>query len=119
MAIKGISVNGTQHRIDYEYLDNLPDIPTRTRIAVKALYPQLWVGNGPYSQGVLLPSATRNSKVDIQADQYALAQMVEDGVTAMWVENDDGVLTVRALGAAPTDNLVLQFAITETEASES
>ena len=40
--------------------------------------------------------------VELQPDIQAIRSFKQAGVDAMWVENDNGVLTVYALGAAPS-----------------
>lgn len=78
-----------------------------------------WTGSGPYTQAVTITGATvtANTKVDVQPDATAFAQMESDGVTALYVDNNNGTLTAYALGAAPTANLTLQVTYYETGGS--
>lgn len=78
-----------------------------------------WSGNGPYTQTVTLAhyTPTAYSKVDIQPDATAIAQLISDGVQALYISNNNGTLTMYAVGAAPTAALTLQVTITETEAA--
>lgn len=78
--------------------------------------PANWSGNGPYTQTITIPDATAKSKIDLQPDATTLAQLSSDGVQSLWVQNDDGVLTACALGAAPTAALSVQY--TRTEVAE-
>lgn len=75
-----------------------------------------WSGSGPYTQTITISGATITSKtkVNIQADETALAQLIDDGVSAMFVKNNSGTLTLYAIGAAPTDNITLQVEYYET-----
>ena len=72
-----------------------------------------WNGSGPYTQEITIPGTTQNSKVDLQPDAAVLTQMLTDGVTALWVQNDAGTLTIYALGAAPTQAISVQCSMTE------
>lgn len=75
-----------------------------------------WTGSGPYTQIVTISGATitANTKVDVQPNATALAQLIADGVTAMFVENNNGVLTVYAIGAATTVDITVQVTYYET-----
>ena len=72
-----------------------------------------WSGSGPFTQTVFLDGITENSKVDIQPDTATFTTLLLDGVTALWIQNDNGTLTAFALGAAPTDELTIQCTVTE------
>lgn len=78
-----------------------------------------WSGNGPYSQTVTMAeyTPTAATMVSIQPDATAIAQMVTDGVVAMYVSNNAGTLTLYAVGAAPTVAMTLQ--VTATEVSQA
>ena len=73
-----------------------------------------WIGNGPYKQTVTVEGATIYSKIDIQPDAAVLRRLLAEGIKALWIENDDGVLTARAIGAAPSTELTLQCTLQET-----
>lgn len=75
-----------------------------------------WSGTGPYYQTVTIPGSTGNSKIDLQLNAAALAQLINDEVIAMWVENNNGIFTVWAMGAAPSTALTVQYTRTEVTA---
>lgn len=60
-------------------------------------------------------TVTENSKVDLQPDTTVLAQMISDGTSAMYIENNAGTLTAHAIGTAPSVALTVQCTITEVE----
>ena len=78
-----------------------------------------WSGSDPYTQVVTLSNytVTANSKVDIQADATAIAQLISDSVTGLYILNNAGTLTMYAIGGAPTAALTLQVTITEVTAA--
>ena len=76
----------------------------------------VWSGDGPYTQTVSVTGATANSRVDLQPTAAQLAALMEDGVTALTVENNAGTLTAYALGAAPSAAMTVQCTLTEVTA---
>ena len=72
-----------------------------------------WSGNDPYTQVITIPKTTAHSMVELQPGIAAIRRFKQDGVDAMWVENNNGVFTVYALGAAPTAALDIQCVIIE------
>ena len=75
-----------------------------------------WAGSGPYTQTVTITGITVNSKVDIQMDATALGVLIDSGTSAIWIENNNGTLTAKALGEKPNANLSVQVTITEVSA---
>lgn len=66
-----------------------------------------------FSQSITVQNASENSKIDLQPDEALLQAMIADGVTALWVENNNGVLTAKCLGAALSAAHTVQCTITE------
>ena len=76
-----------------------------------------WTGDAsPYTQTVTISGTTANSKVDLQPDATAIAQMAEDGTVALYIANNNGTLTAYAVGDKPTVALTIQATITEVSA---
>ena len=78
-----------------------------------------WSGSDPYTQTVTLSNytVTSNSKVDIQPDSTAIAQLISDSVKGLYILNNAGTLTAYAVGAPTTASLTLQVTITEVTAA--
>ena len=72
-----------------------------------------WSGSNPYTQTITLTGSTANSMIELHPTLAQIQQFKADGVDAMWVENNNGTLTVYALGAKPTVALSLQCTVTE------
>lgn len=90
--------------------------PSRATISLT----DTWAGeSSPYTQTVTVSGATitNDSKIDLLPNATVLAQMIEDGTTAMWIQNDNGVLTTYAMGNAPTVALTVQCTVATTNTS--
>ena len=66
-----------------------------------------------FTQALTFAGMPANGTVDLQPDYATINQLLDDGVTSLYVENTDGVLTAYATGAAPTAALTIQCTITE------
>ena len=73
-----------------------------------------WHGTGPFTQAITIPGVTAHSKIDLQLNATTLTQLITDGVSAIWVQNDNATLTVYTLGAKPTVAMSVQYTRTET-----
>ena len=71
-----------------------------------------WSGSGPYAQTAALAGLPAAALVNLQPTAEQLMLLQQQGVTALTAANQDGVLTVYALGAAPQDALTLQVTVT-------
>jgi hypothetical protein len=74
-----------------------------------------WIGNtSPYSQVVALPGVTACTKVDLQPSVEQLEIFHEKDV-AFTTENNDGVVTVYAIGDKPKNDYTIQVTMTEVD----
>lgn len=72
-----------------------------------------WTGEeSPYSQSVEISGVTANSKVDLQPTATQIADL-QDSETTLTTENDNGNVTVYAIGTKPTVDYNIQATITE------
>ena len=72
-----------------------------------------WAGEeSPYSQVVHIEGVTAYTKVDLQPDIEQLAIFHEKDI-AFVTENEDGIVTVYAIGDKPTNDYSIQATITE------
>lgn len=82
-------------------------------IATVSLPASAWVGSGNlYSQVVDVPGATENSQVDLTPSVEQLA-IFYDKSLAFVAENEDGVVTVYAIGQKPENDYTIQATVTE------
>lgn len=60
-------------------------------------------------------TVTGNTKVDIEADDTALNQLSIDDCEGIYVENNNGTLTIKAITNSPTENITVQLVVYEVE----
>lgn len=98
-----------------EMLNYLAEIATKpaARVAQIKLEADAWVGSdSKYSQVVTIDGVTRYSKVDLLPSWGDLAIFHNKDV-AFVTENDNGVVTVYAIGEKPKEDYIMQVQITE------
>lgn len=89
---------------------------TNARIGVVNLPASAWVGeNNLFSQVVAIEGVTENSQVDLTPSAEQLA-IFYDKSLALVAENEDGVVTVYAIGQKPENDYTMQVTITEVGA---
>lgn len=112
----GISSNFTGSYYD---LTDTPDlsgyaIADNTKIINITIPATSWVGTGPYSQTLDIKSATASTKLDIQADADTMATILSKGY-CMSIKNDNGEITIHAIGTKPTVDLNVQLLAMEVK----
>ena len=102
---------GTVQIIDSGTVVNpLPQITNVTLLA------DAWIGTvTPFSQVVVVPGATKHSQVDLTPSAEQLTIFYEKDL-AFVTENEDGVVTVYAIGQKPTNDYIIQVTVTEVDA---
>lgn len=86
---------------------------TSARIGEVTLTASAWTGSGNlFSQVVNINSVTANSQVDLTPSVEQLAVFYEKDL-AFVTENENGVVTVYAIGQRPQNNYTIQVTITE------
>ena len=84
-----------------------------SKISSVSLLSTLWSGSGNlYSQVVDIKGVTANSQVDLTPSVEQLAIFYEKDL-AFVTENEDGVVTVYAIGQKPQNDYTMQVTITE------
>ena len=97
-----------------KYIDSLAATP-QARLADITLRASAWAGsNSLYSQVVSIPGITEYSKVDLLPSVEQLAIFFNKNVSFV-TENEDGVVTVYAIGDKPLLDYTMQAQITEVE----
>lgn len=85
------------------------------RIASVELLAANWVGDAsPYSQVVEIDGVTKNSQVDLTPSIEQLVVFYEKDLGFV-TENEDGVVTVYAIGQKPTNDYAIQVTVTEVD----
>lgn len=96
------------------YLLNNPiDTGSKPTIGFVELIASAWVGDAsPYYQVVTIPGVTPYSQVDLTPSVEQLA-IFHDKDLSFVTENDDGVVTVYAIGDKPQNDYTIQVTIKE------
>lgn len=85
------------------------------KIAEVSLWADAWIGTqSPYSQVVSIAGVTPNSQVDLTPSVEQLS-IFHNKDLAFVTENENGIVTVYAIGQKPTNNYIMQVTITEVE----
>lgn len=110
-----IAFNGTEYPTAGEAVRQQAQLTAAApaKLANVTLRASAWSGSdGLYSQVVTIDGTTAYSKVDLLPSVEQLAIFYNKDVTFM-TENDDGVITVYAIGERPANDYTLQVSITE------
>jgi hypothetical protein len=111
----GIAVKNGFYGTEKEWLESLrggkgSGVATIGTVSLPAAN---WVGEGNlFSQVVQVYGTTPNSQVDLTPSVEQLAAF-HDKDLAFVTENEDGVITVYAIGQKPTSDYMIQVTITE------
>lgn len=96
-----------------EAINNMAISSGSSRIGYVTLSAEGWSGSAsPYSQVVDIEGVTENTQVDLTPSVEQLAIFHEKDL-AFVTENNDGVVTVYAVGQKPTNSYTIQATLTE------
>ena len=70
-----------------------------------------WSQSEPYTKSVSIPEVAETTKIDIIRELSLITFMQNNFIIAMWFENDDGVVSIKTLGAAPSSDFLLKCII--------
>lgn len=117
LSAYGVACKNGFHGTEQEWLASLKGGTSSgsgtATIGMVDLLAAKWVGEGNlYSQVVPVYGATPNSQVDLTPSVEQLA-IFHDKDLALVAENEDGVVTVYAIGQKPTNDYTIQVTITE------
>lgn len=74
-----------------------------------------WVDNGNeiFTQNVTVEGGTANTLVSLQPTDEQMLALIEDGVSFLKVDNDDGTFTAKAGSEAPSVDMTIQAILVE------
>lgn len=109
-----------QKGIDYfteeemkQIMDEVKRNASLAKIGNVTIFANNWVGEAsPYSQVVTIEDVTENSQVDLTPSVEQLAIFHQKDL-AFVTENEDGIITVYAIGQKPEHDYNIQVTITE------
>lgn len=92
-----------------------PQTTSSIKIGWVTLLADAWIGeDNLYHQVVEIEGATENSQVDLTPDVQQLMVFYEKDLSFV-TENENGVVTVYAIGQKPTNDYTIQVTITEVD----
>ena len=101
------------NRIEDAIVDLYSSLGSSVAVSEVRLLSANWVGDAsPYSQVVTITGVTERSQVDLKPTIEQLA-IFHDKDLAFVTENEDGKITVYALGDKPQNDYTIQVTITE------
>lgn len=111
------AVEGGYTGTEEEFARIFANIGSAARVAEVHLPAASWVASTSnyYSQVVDIPGITENSQVDLTPSVEQL-NVFYDKDLAFVTENEDGVVTVYAIGQRPENDYTIQVTITEVKA---
>ena len=105
-VMRTLTLNGTTYHVE-------SSIPTTRTVTLKA---SDWLGDAsPFAQVVAIGDVTSLTKVDLQPTLDQLDTLYRQSV-GFYTVNEDGVVTVYAVGSKPTKDFTIQVTMTEVEA---
>lgn len=115
VAAEGISIANYPHDTKHYIESRGGASGTTVTIGEVNLLATKWTGsNSLYSQVVTIPGVTATSQVDLTPSVEQLAVFYNKDL-AFVTENEDGVVTVYAIGQKPTNDYTIQVTITEVK----
>ena len=112
VKVGGTNQDDAQELVTQAYVDAIIDA-LRPKSATVSLSKSNWAGiANPYSQVVTINGVTANSKIDLQPTAAQIISLKNEGV-AMVAENDNGTVTIYALGNKPSSDYTMQVLLTE------
>lgn len=91
---------------------NAPYKPKKTTIHLPAA---AWVDNGNdiFTQNVTIEGGTANSLVTLQPSDGHFVILIEDGISFLKVDNNNGVFTAKVGSVPPSIDMTIQATLTE------
>lgn len=79
--------------------------------------PAAWTASGSnYMQGVVISDVTANTQINVQPDASVMAQLMGDGASGLYFENNNGTVSAVAVGARPSAAITVQVTLIEVTA---
>ena len=78
--------------------------------------PSAWSGSAELFKARLsISNLTSKTKIDVNTNSVIVQTMMENGISTIYVENNEGIATAIALGSKPISSITLSLSLTEVQ----
>ena len=113
MPVLKIKKNGSWVEVWGAITDSSTD--TKPKLTTIAMPSSGWKGSSnPYYQVVVCNGVNAHSKLDLQPTPTQIVEL-QDAEISLMATNDNGIVTVYAIGGKPTSNYTMDVLITEVD----
>ena len=96
-------------------LSDAANTVSKPKLATITISASKWGGStSPYSQVVSVSGVNANSKLDLQPTAAQIVEL-QDAEISLMASNNNGVVTIYAIGGKPTSNYTMKVLITEVD----
>lgn len=117
---KGVSIPENAKIDEYSSYVEQIDIEAKHFYITKTILPTEWIleSNDVYAASFTDPFVQADYKLDIAFNTSDLLQLINDGISNIRADNDNGTVSVICIGAKPTANITMQISFVKLVQAE-